>query len=281
MAARPQAALVILALVIGVCSVAGSESVVRVALLAPFEGRYREIGYNALYAARLAVSEANSDVQLLAIDDGGGVQTAVTRSRALAHDPSVRAVLTLGIHASDTRVQEAFGDLPVIIVGYWSTHPVSDTVFMLANPELDRIITLSSEAGLTGMMEFDELSIGGELFALAQVPKLYSVPEVFRIVSSGSLPGTAFRESYVNSDPFAPEPGLLASLTYDATRMALLVAQGSSVSRNEVQRALADMRYEGLNGKINFEDRYWVDAPIRYYQFNSAGQLIPGDNIIE
>ncbi|MBE2183871.1 MAG: hypothetical protein IAE89_10635, partial [Anaerolineae bacterium] len=36
----------------GCGATAATPKVQRIALLAPFEGRYREIGYNALYAAR-------------------------------------------------------------------------------------------------------------------------------------------------------------------------------------------------------------------------------------
>jgi len=74
----------------------------RVALLAPFEGRYREIGYNALYAARLAFTESGfANVELMPIDDGGSVVTAVLRARALTHDPQVIGALILGYQAAD------------------------------------------------------------------------------------------------------------------------------------------------------------------------------------
>ncbi|MCS7070642.1 MAG: hypothetical protein NZM00_03995, partial [Anaerolinea sp.] len=63
-------ALIAIALLTG-CTV--HQTAPRIALIAPFEGRYREVGYNALYAARLALADAESGVQLLPLDDGGSV----------------------------------------------------------------------------------------------------------------------------------------------------------------------------------------------------------------
>ena len=41
-----------------------------IALFAPFEGRYQEFGYDALYAARLALADQDSVIDLVAYDDG-------------------------------------------------------------------------------------------------------------------------------------------------------------------------------------------------------------------
>jgi len=74
--------------------------VVKFGLVAPFEGRYRPVGYDAIYAARLAVRERNAlggvggyRVELVAYDDGGDAQAATERARQLALDPQVVAVI--------------------------------------------------------------------------------------------------------------------------------------------------------------------------------------------
>jgi ABC-type branched-subunit amino acid transport system substrate-binding protein len=74
--------------------------VLKFGLVAPFEGRYRPIGYDAIYAARLAVRERNASggvggyrVELVAYDDGGDAPSAVERARQLALDPQVVAVI--------------------------------------------------------------------------------------------------------------------------------------------------------------------------------------------
>src|SRR5919108_607445 len=62
--------------------------VVKIGLVAPFEGRYREVGYEVIYAVRLAVREANAgggvagySVELTALDDGGDSALAAHQAR--------------------------------------------------------------------------------------------------------------------------------------------------------------------------------------------------------
>lgn len=93
-------------LILGICyltlvpSCASTRPVIRFGLVAPFEGRYRPVGYDAIYAARLAVRERNAAggigryrVELVAYDDGGDAQAAVERARQLALDPQVVAAI--------------------------------------------------------------------------------------------------------------------------------------------------------------------------------------------
>lgn len=74
--------------------------VVKVGLVAPFEGRDRAVGYDAIYAARLAVRELNEAggvggyrVALVALDDGGQMDLAQQTAASLAIDPGVVAVV--------------------------------------------------------------------------------------------------------------------------------------------------------------------------------------------
>jgi ABC-type branched-subunit amino acid transport system substrate-binding protein len=78
----------------------GTRPVIKFGLVAPFEGRYRPVGYDAIYAARLAVRERNAAggaggyrVELVAYDDGGDPPSAVERAGQLALDPQVVAVI--------------------------------------------------------------------------------------------------------------------------------------------------------------------------------------------
>ena len=74
--------------------------VIKIGLVAPFEGRQREIGYDVIYSARLAVREINEAggidgtyVALVALDDGGDVELAQATAQSLLVDPAVVAVL--------------------------------------------------------------------------------------------------------------------------------------------------------------------------------------------
>jgi len=73
---------------------------VKIGLVSPFEGRYRYVGYDVIYAVRLALREANAaggvggyGVELVAYDDGADPVMAVEQARKLAADPKVVAVI--------------------------------------------------------------------------------------------------------------------------------------------------------------------------------------------
>ena len=83
-----------------VSACASTRPVIKFGLVAPFEGRYRPLGYDAIYAARLAVREQNAAggvggyrVELVAYDDGGDAQAATERARQLALDRQVVAAI--------------------------------------------------------------------------------------------------------------------------------------------------------------------------------------------
>ncbi len=91
---------------------------VKIGLVAPFEGRYRYVGYDVIYAVRLALREVNASggvggysVELVAYDDGGDPTMAAEQARKLSVDPEVIAALghfrrettdvALGIYAEE------------------------------------------------------------------------------------------------------------------------------------------------------------------------------------
>ncbi len=96
-AAKALVALLSAFLLAGCTSV---DPVVKIGLVAPFEGRHREIGYDAIYSARLAVQQINKAggvaghrVALVALDDRGDPELARQAAASLAVDPGVVAVL--------------------------------------------------------------------------------------------------------------------------------------------------------------------------------------------
>jgi ABC-type branched-subunit amino acid transport system substrate-binding protein len=79
---------------------ASVEPVVKIGLVAPFEGRERPVGYDVIYSARLAVREVNQAggiggyrVALVALDDSGDPELARQTAAALVIDPQVVAVI--------------------------------------------------------------------------------------------------------------------------------------------------------------------------------------------
>jgi ABC-type branched-subunit amino acid transport system substrate-binding protein len=253
----------------------------RVALLAPFEGRYREVGYNAYYAAKLAFHDYGGlDIELVAVDDGGTVVNAADRARALAGDPLVRAVIALGKSATNEKTQKSFSNLPVVIVGYWGAKTAAPTIFMLSNPTIADSITLPESAqDITAVAQINAAIIGGDVLSLQQFPRLNQNPDTVTVVSSGNLPDTDFVTRYLEIAAFTPQPGVLATLTYDATLLTLQAV--SEAGNGSVAAMLATTDYAGLNGDIRFENGYWVDAPLNYFEYDNDGALSAIDSPVE
>lgn len=245
------------------------------ALLAPFEGRYREVGYDLLYATRLGLADAQlSNVELLPIDDGDSTQDAVDRARALALNSDVRAVLVGGVAATAPETLEAFDDLPVVVIGGWGVDVNDDDKFVLASASLSRQLTPSvSQADIEATAVFDTAIIGSEIFGLKQLPDLHDDLSRITVITSAAPPDATFRERFLTSGLFVPEPGLLVTLAYDAAKLTAQAISDDQPTRRVVRDRIATIDYSGLNGSIRFEDGYWADAPIFEYRYTVEGLL--------
>ena len=218
----------------------------RIALLAPFEGRHRHVGYDALYAARLALHESGArSIELLPIDDGGTPVQAADRAAALAADPEVSVVIVLGESATQNDAFARFADLPVIVAGRWGDLPASDSVFILS----------AVTVGMSDALFFESANDG----------------TVFD--SSGRWPDDDFIRRYQANQMFPPEPTPAATLVYDAVGLAIHAMQ-TDPQRDAVRAAIADSTYPGYNGPIRFRDQVWQDAPIYRYTIH-AGEIRP------
>ena len=109
------------------CRLPGSvRPTVKIGLVAPFEGRYRYVGYDVIYAVRLALHEANAaggvggySIELVAYDDGADPAQAVEQARKLDVDPDVVAAIG---HFRDDTTRTALsgylaGGLPLLAPG--------------------------------------------------------------------------------------------------------------------------------------------------------------------
>lgn len=246
-----RAALLLLALCLAACATHEPPLPRKLALLAPFEGQYREIGYNALYSLRLAFDDAKPQtIQLLAVDDGGSAETAVDRVKALKLDPAVAAIIALGPAATHPSAQMA-NDLPMILIGNWGYDREDEDSLYAANPKL---------AQADG---------SGDLKMLFQARDLAADSATITFVSSGAPADAGFRQRYQKSGLYTPPPNLLATLTYDIARLAL-AALSADITIRETE-------YQGLNGLIRFEDGYWADAPMRKYRYQDGELALAAD----
>lgn len=90
------------AVLVAACTFPGSvKPTVKVGLSAPFEGQYRDLGYEVLYAVRLAIRERNEDggianrylVEFVALNDLAEAQLALIQAQKMAVDSGVMGVL--------------------------------------------------------------------------------------------------------------------------------------------------------------------------------------------
>ena len=277
MAHRLVAVLCVLIVVVGCTVLDYAQSPAKIGLLAPFEGRYREVGYDALYAARLALADAGVDhIELLAVDDGGTVTTATARARALADDPQVKAVIVLGYDAAHTDTLAALADLPVVIAGDWGVDAPDSNHYILASAEISDMLTVDPRITITKAAQADAPVTGGTVFGLAQYPALRSDLAGVQVISSGTLPDAAFTARILEANPFAEPPGLLATTVYDATGMLVQTISNAGTTRTQVIADLTGITYIGINGEIRFVDSYWRSAPTNMYIYEDR-QLAPAN----
>lgn len=104
-------------LLLAACSSAALAPPRKIALLASFEGRERQQGYELLASAQLALQDAaRADLTLLPVDSGGSVADAVSRAQALRSDPLVLMVVVAGAYASDPQTLAALAGLPALLI---------------------------------------------------------------------------------------------------------------------------------------------------------------------
>jgi ABC-type branched-subunit amino acid transport system substrate-binding protein len=229
---------------------------VKIGLVAPFEGRYRPIGYEAIYAARLAIREINARggldghrIELVALDDRGEPERAITAARQLVLDPQVIAVVGhLRPDSSDAAMQiYCEAGLPVIVVES-AANPCEDA-FVLGSAPRDR-------------WPEDQLTF------------VSSVPD-----PNGLAAAQEFVKNY-NAIPIdGTRAGPIALQIYDV--MSLLfeaIDRAEKIDRDGVQAGLRSIDFNGLGARYTFDQQGKLIDPQTYgfeYDQNRQPQLIP------
>jgi hypothetical protein len=241
------AASLLFAALLGGCGFITTPPALRVVLLAPFEGEHRHIGYNALYAARLALSELPLRYELLAVDDGGTTLLARDRAAALRRDPCVAGVVLLGPFSTQPQVQAELAGLRVVIAGSWSAAPAGDHVAQLAPSSM---LSLQTSTGLADeTADFPQNTVGTQF------------------ISAGALPDEQYTARYRALSPFTPSPNSYATLVTDAVALLVASHQAGSDLRSTV--------HEGINGLIAFNtEGFWINAPVYLYEITSTGYYV-------
>jgi hypothetical protein len=273
---------------------------VKIGLVAPFEGRYREIGYDVIPAARLAIREwamreesRRVPIELVAYDDMGDPALAMEQAKKLAVDPKV--VVVIG-HWRDDTTQAALpiyadAGLPLIV---FSTESVDHTpgVHNLApsGPELasglDRWAAGTGDA--PSVLEVEDIVTGSAQIAsqpgdAVVIPGINGGLRQFYALAAGSAkdiyfasgaakPGDqdsdywtaerleAFTSSFKEGSLGAP-PGLLSVSAYEATWLAI---KEIAASRGiDIARTPVDAFEFDSTGRR-------IDAPIYLYAWRDG-----------
>jgi ABC-type branched-subunit amino acid transport system substrate-binding protein len=239
---------------------ASTQPVVKIGLVAPFEGRYRSIGYEAIYAARLTIREINARgginghrIELVALDDRGEPEQAITAARQLVLDPQVVAVVGHLRPDSSAAAMKIYCEagLPVIALesAIESAENPCESAFVLGSAPRDRWPD-------------------DQLIFVSNVPDpndLSTAQEFVKNYNAIPIDGT--------------RAGPIALQTYDA--MSLLfeaIDRAERIDRDGVQAALRQIDFSGLGAKYAFDQQGMLINPQTYvFEYDQARQpqLIP------
>jgi ABC-type branched-subunit amino acid transport system substrate-binding protein len=277
--------------------------IVKIGLVAPFEGRYRDVGYEVIYAVRLAVREANASggvagyaVELTALDDGGDPAQAVAQARKFATDPQVTGVIgdwldnttfsAAPIYATEglPYLATAASALPPAAFRLWLTTAAlrdaaaSGELCALPCDSLEDLSWLSQ----TRASGANQLIFGPPLWGQTQFAVLAGpLADGVRFVSPAPFPADSTDPDFARryrAISNGVEPRANAVLAYDATRLLLAAIQRSitdthAPSRPGVSAALAQITLAGLSGSIHFDPAHnWAEAKGWVYEWD-AGQV--------
>jgi ABC-type branched-subunit amino acid transport system substrate-binding protein len=253
--------------------------VVKIALVAPFEGRYRNVGYEVLYAVRLAVREANANggiagysIDLFALDDSGDVKAAIEQALKVAADPQVVGIIGHWLGELTTAAAPEYdgAGLPLLATGYAADLPAS--AFRLGFPESP----CAQMAGTVCPESAEELR-------LAEAEGQTS-GDTLSIIVPAPLPADstdpAFADRY-RAISNGTEPSFNAVLAYDAAYLLFdaierAVNGSGEPTRAGVAAALAQSQYAGVSGDFSFdEDHNWQEAQAWAYRWRAGEWVKP------
>jgi len=224
--------------------------------VAPFEGRFRTIGYEAIYAARLAVREINAAggvngyrVELTALDDRGEPERAIEAAQQLLLDRQVAVVIGHFRPDSSDAAKQTYCEagLPVIIVE--SAARSCESAFVLGRAPRDRWPD-------------------DQLIFVSNVPD-----------PNGLSAARDFVETY-NALPIdGTRAGPIALQTYEALYLVVeAIAQAQTIDRAGVQAALRQIDFTGLGAQYAFDQQGDLINRQTYvfeYDKDRQPQLIP------
>jgi ABC-type branched-subunit amino acid transport system substrate-binding protein len=282
--------------------------VVKIGLVAPFEGRYRDVGYEVIYAVRLAVREANNkggiagySIELLALDDSGDPDMAVAQARKVATDPQVVGVIGDWLDPTTLAAAREYDaeDIPFLATTSAPSLPPSAFRFWLTEANLQATapealhcpLPCDSLENLDWLLQSSISNpqssiIGPPLWGQQQFFQLAGkAAEGVQFIAPAPLPGDSTDPTFADryrAISNGVEPRSYAVLAYDATQVLFdAIVRDAKMNhhrptRDGVAAALAQTDTSGLSGHFSFDVNHnWVEAKGWVYEWREGKMVKP------
>lgn len=112
-------------------SLGGAPPTIKIGLVSPFEGLHRPLGYQALFAVKLALQERNAagginghQIELVALNDFDDPAEAQVQARVLAADPDVLGVVGHFSAATTRAAMPVYQGASLAMSIPWTAHPI-------------------------------------------------------------------------------------------------------------------------------------------------------------
>jgi branched-chain amino acid transport system substrate-binding protein len=150
----------------------GAPPTIKIGLVAPFEGLHRPLGYEALFAVKLALQEWNAgggvngyQVELVALNDFDDPAEARTQAGVLVADPDVLGVVGHLSSEATVAALPVYHDANLALSIPWSTRPVDyhkgvASVAATSTETTGRLETLQQEQGFSRIMIVSDRQVG-------------------------------------------------------------------------------------------------------------------------
>jgi len=290
------------------------DKTIKIGLIAPFSGRYREIGYQAIHGARLALAEYRASdalhkhsVELLAFDDAGYPDSAIEQAKQLLVDTDVVAVIGHWLDATTSAAAPIYvnAGIPILATSGSPEDPeYGGTLFFRLHPKRD-LLTAEMEATakrynagstchcdvITGAQYLssaladraDATVVGGPLWSLQEFLHITGInAESSYSITSAPHPliakeAAAFLVKYQNAYPDQPA-GWVSVHAYEATRLMLIALKNSpDPTAANIAKTLRQTNYStGMLGDVSFSDTgEWQTPKYHAYTWRNSRLAVP------
>ena len=287
--------------------------VVKIAIVAPFSGMYREIGYQVLNGARIAVNEYNdsnialTEIELIAFDDAGNPTQAQEQANKVLTDKKVLVVIGHWLDKTTTAAAPIYmnANIPLLSTSSKPSNPDNAGItFFRLHPttkqitdEIERLGNLhtiysscncdpyESAEFLESLQEKhqNDVAIGGPLWSLQTFNNivgdksegsLFVVPAPEPMLENIA---SRFVVQYKTSYPEGPDPSWFALHAYESIHLIVNTIQATeALTSKSFAETLSEIDYHGPIGRVQFDSvGKWIEPQLKVYKWKNATKSLP------